>query len=194
MSPQIAEFARQLRDGTREGHRALDRHPLLVPLTRTPLSQADYGRALAALHGPHRAIEAALGAFAPAALFPPRLPDLDADLARLGRPPCPLRETLPATPSDAARLGMLYVIEGSNMGSATIARLLAVSLPAALPRRFFCNAGGAARWHHFWEFAGPACSTAVLPDMLAGAQATFAFYRRHLDACLAAAAGAAPAA
>ncbi|MCX8016629.1 MAG: biliverdin-producing heme oxygenase [Rhodocyclaceae bacterium] len=174
------DFAALLRAATREAHHALDHHPLLAPLVRPGLNLADYGRALASLHAPQAALERLLAGFAPAADFPPRLAALEADLAALGLAPQPLRATPPEAADEAARIGLLYVLEGSNLGAAVIARQLARHLPDA-PRAFFGGGSGAARWERFWRFVA-----AIRPDAAAAAQAARAacdFYRRHLDGC-----------
>jgi len=183
--PAFAALAGHLRETTRAAHRALDHHPLLAPLVRPGLGTEDYARALAALHGPHAALEALLAGFAPAEDFPPRLPDLDADLAALGVAPGYLRIETPAPADNAARIGLMYVIEGSNLGAAVIARQLATSLPPAAPRAFFAGFGGTARWQRFWRFTAPHCPPGTHDSVAASACAAFAFYRRHLDDCLA---------
>jgi len=151
---------------------------------RPRLAPADYARALAALRGPHAALETLLAGFAPAGDFPPRLPDLDADLAAIGMTPFPLSAALPAADSDAARVGCLYVVEGSNLGGTVIARQLATSLAAGIPRAFFAGSSGPPRWEGFWRFAAARCAPEGHATACAAARAAFAFYRRHLDACL----------
>ncbi len=178
-------LAAALRAATRAAHRALDHHPLLAPLVRAPLLADDYARALAALHGPHAVLETRLSSFAPQEDFPPRLPDLEADLAALEVAPFSLRAASPPADSVAARIGLLYVIEGSNLGAAVIARQLATSLPPEAPRAFFANAGGTPRWERFWRFAAARCAPEDYDAACATACAAFAFYRRHLDDCLA---------
>ncbi|MFN3884508.1 MAG: biliverdin-producing heme oxygenase [Rhodocyclaceae bacterium] len=175
-----AGLAAALRAATKADHHALDHHPLLAPLVRPGLTLADYGRALAALHGPQAALEALLAGFAPAKDFPPRLPVLEADLAALGLPPQPLRAAPPAADDDSSRIGLMYVLEGSNLGGAVIARQLARYLPRT-PCAFFSGGGGEERWRRFWEFAFN-CEIG-LAAACAAARAAFAFYRAHLDAC-----------
>lgn len=181
MPAQDALRAR-LREATKCAHRALDHHPLLASLARDGLTPAAYARALAALHAPHAALETLLAAALAAAQLPPRRHDLAADLAELGVAPYPLSAALPAAPDAARRIGLLYVIEGSNLGGAVIARRLAETLPQA-PCRFFAGSGGLPRWERFWQFA----ATTLPPDgadaACEAACATFDFYRRHLNAC-----------
>ncbi len=181
---QLNAFAEQLRAATRSAHRALDHHPLLAPLTRSPLTAGDYINALAALHGTQQAIECWLDDFAPQADFPPRLADLQSDLAALGASPFPLMAELPKFDSDAQRIGAMYVIEGSNLGGIVIARLLDESLPADVPRRFFANSGGKRRWEKFWQFAAAHCRDENLTIVADAACETFNLYKDHLDRCM----------
>ena len=181
---QLNDFAEQLRAATRAAHRALDHHPLLAPLTRSPLKAGDYINALAALHGPQQAVECLLHGFAPQADFPPRLADLHSDLAALGAGSFQLMAELPKFDSDAQRIGAMYVIEGSNLGGIVIARLLDESLPAEIPRSFFANSGGKRRWEKFWQFAGAHCSDANFTVVADAACETFNLYKVHLDRCL----------
>ncbi|MBQ1784269.1 MAG: biliverdin-producing heme oxygenase [Gammaproteobacteria bacterium] len=174
-------LAALLREATKSAHRALDHHPLLAPLVRRTLTMADYADALAGLHAPQAALEQLLAGFAPVEDFKPRLPDLRADLASLSVLPPPLGATPPCASGVAARIGIMYVIEGSNLGGAAIARVLETSLPVA-PRAFFGGAGGAERWRRFWRFAD-----AWHPDpdiAVAAARETFGFFHHHLDSCL----------
>lgn len=176
-------LASRLRLATREAHRGLDHHPLLQPLVDKCLRREDYACALAALHGPQAAIESRLADFAPPAVFPTRLADLDADLAALRMPPQALHAELPDTPTAAAHIGLMYVIEGSRLGGAAIARCLASSQPHA-PRRFFSNAAETGRWERFWALAEHHCTrTAQVEEAIATAVATFDCYHRHLNAC-----------
>ena len=173
----------RLRALTWPAHKDLDRHPVLAPLVRRELAEQDYGRALAALHGPQQALETLLRGYVPEALLPARLGDLERDLAVLGLSPIPLGFRWPDMPDDEARLGALYVIEGSNMGGTFIARTLAQSGAAHCPRSFFANAGGPGRWQRFWSFAGPRLTPESLPRVAAAAVEVFRHYARHLDAC-----------
>lgn len=174
----------RLSQATRAAHRLLDHHPVLMPLTKTPLSQAEYVRALAALHGPQALLESLVVVFASPQDFPPRLADLAADLEDLGARPLPLRHSLPAPSSQAGQVGCMYVIEGSNLGGRIIARCLANSLPQA-PRRFFAVAPATDRWQRFWAWAEQRCPIGEAEVAVASALATFSWYRQHLDDCLA---------
>jgi len=177
-------FRQALRELTAASHRSLDHHPILMPLVRSPLSVTDYARALQALHGPQAALESELDGFATAACLTPRLTDLEDDLAGMHCAPFPLAAAMPALNDDVARLGALYVIEGSNLGGLVIARQLITALPPDLPRAFFARAEGRPRWERFWQFAGARLSDEALQPMADAANQIFAFYRVHLDGVL----------
>lgn len=184
MNTPLPPLAAHLREATKAAHRQLDHHPLLAALLSPSLALAAYGQALAALHGAQGAIEAALADFAPPTLLPPRLPDLAADLASLGVSPWPVTVAAPAPVSVAEKIGMLYVIEGSNLGGVVIARQLAASLPEAAPRAFFGGSEGPRRWQRFWAWLPPSIPQEDFDPAARAARATFAFYRLHLDRCL----------
>lgn len=70
----------------------------------------------------------------------PRAPLLAADLADLGAPqPAPLPFTVT---DDAARWGVLYVVEGSRLGGAMLAR----TVPDGLPSRYLAAAHPPGQW------------------------------------------------
>ncbi|MCW8087771.1 biliverdin-producing heme oxygenase [Sabulicella glaciei] len=111
----------------------------------------------------------------PSALLPPwrgRGPLLEADLAALGEampPPAPL--ALP--PGEAARLGAIYVLEGSRLGGAMLAR----QVPAEWPGAFLRTPAPPGLWRAVIalleaEDAGPAWREAAA----AGALAAFAAF------------------
>lgn len=183
MTGPDSAFRDRLRELTSAAHRSLDHHPVLAPLLRVPLALDDYARALQALHAPQAALEAALRGFAPeSALLRPRLPDLEDDLATLARQPFQLAAALPALDADLARLGALYVLEGSNLGGCVIARQLAGSLPEHVPRAFFGRSEGRPRWERFWQFAEARLHEDALEPLAETANRVFAFYRAHFDA------------
>lgn len=158
---------------------------MLAPLIRTPLTKHDYTQALAALHGPQKAIENMLKEFVPAADFPARLADLESDLEILGAIPFPLVTALPRLDTADQLIGAMYVIEGSNLGATAIARVLDQSLPQGLPKSFFANSGGKARWEKFWSFAAVHCRHEDNFSVMASvACATFELYKTHLDTSL----------
>jgi len=187
-----SELHQQLRQATRLAHHALDHHPLLAPLIRPGLTAAQYGLALAALHGVHRQAEPAILAFLAArpGLFDyqarRKLAALESDLAALGR--APLRLDCVVTPphSVAALIGMLYTLEGATQGGQYIARHLRQLPGPALPSTFFDAYGPLTqqRWAEFLQFAASHCPPAGHHDAVAAAVAMFEAVRQHLDAGL----------
>jgi heme oxygenase (biliverdin-IX-beta and delta-forming) len=177
-TPRLAKW---LRDMTRSDHHALDHHPLLAVLVRPAITLDDYSVALAALYGAYDAVETALSGFAPDEEFPRRTPDIASDLDELGYPPFPLtvQSTYPDSP--AARIGMMYVIEGSNLGGRVIANHLSRHLPSGTPMRFFGKADGEERWERFWRFAHQKCPDQYHSIAVAAARDTFGLFRKHLD-------------
>lgn len=182
-----ALLARRLREATRAAHHALDHHPLLAALLTPALTRAAYGDALAALHGVFAAAESAL---APGAdvTFPhaARLPALEADLAALGRTPLPFRGAIAVPDTVAARIGLLYVQEGSALGGQVLARQIQQVLGADCPLTFFVGAGEAAakeRWASFWRYAEAHCPGEDIPQAEAAACALFHGFQTHLDDC-----------
>jgi heme oxygenase (biliverdin-IX-beta and delta-forming) len=173
-----------LREATANAHRALDHHPILSPLLRSPLSTEAYILALRALHGPQSALETMLYGFAPREAFPGRAADLERDLARLDVKPYPVLVTVPRATDYATKMGAMYVIEGSNLGGQVIARQLAQTLSPELPRDFFGRAEGYARWERFWEFAMQYLAEDNIAKASEMAVDVFDFYRAHLNSVL----------
>jgi heme oxygenase (biliverdin-IX-beta and delta-forming) len=175
------DLAILLRENTRADHHALDHHPVLAALVRRSVTIDEYTTALAALHGAQHAIEHVLERFVPRDWFPQRTPDIEADLHDLGCSPYPLKVPIPHPETQAARVGMMYVIEGSNLGGRVIANHLAQHLPKAVPLRFFGKVDATTRWHHFWQFALQQCPAGEYSLAVEAARNTFGFFRTHLD-------------
>lgn len=143
----------KLRDATSTVHARLHRHPGLSAAAAGVIDVGGYRALLARLYGFHRPFEAATDAFAVMTQADaPRSRLLADDLEALGVP-CerverlPLCCALPSLTQDAQALGAHYVIEGSALGGARIARALA---PLLAPFdgsgcRFFSNDGGQRR-------------------------------------------------
>jgi heme oxygenase len=183
MENHTIDLATMLREHTWADHHALDRHPILAVLVRKSVTISEYASALAALHGAHRAIENLLEGFAPGNLFPGRTPDIEADLHDLGCRPHPLGIPVPPSSSPADKLGMMYVIEGSNRGGSMIAKHLSQVFPQSVPRRFFGKADEMVRWQHFWQFVRQRSSAHDYPMVVKAAHETFGFYWKHIDSC-----------
>ncbi len=177
MTTALLPLAEYLRAATRTAHRQLDHHPLLNALVRKDLDLTRYGQVLASLHGPQAALEAVvrprLVQLGVAQVFAPRQADLAADLSVLGLTPLPLYGEPPTADDDSALVGLLYVLEGSRLGGAVIARCLADSLPEP------------PRWARYWAFAADRIADVGQYERVGeAALAGFALFRRQLDACL----------
>jgi heme oxygenase len=184
---EVPFIAIRLRRATKTAHHALDHHPLLAALLSPSLTRTAYGDALAALHGIFAATEYALAPGADVD-FPhaPRLPALDADLAALGRAPSPCLSLIAVPDSGAARIGLLYVLEGSALGGQVLTRQIQATLGTDCPLRFFAGAGESAakkRWTHFWRYAEVHCRVEDIPQAEAAACALFKAFQTHLDDC-----------
>ncbi len=193
-SGQGVALAQHLKAATRADHQRLDHQFLLARLLAKSLAVADYAATLAALHGPQSALEALcrshLECLEGAPALSGRSQALVADLDDLGVDPLPLSLALPDATSPARLVGIMYVLEGSRLGSMVISRQLHANLPAATPRRFFAGSGDPLRWPAFWQFANrQAGHTAQLADVVEAAHATYALFFNHLEACVPGAAG-----
>ena len=105
------------------------------------------------------------------------------DLQWLGRPSLPLGATPPPLVSPAEKLGALYVLEGSRLGAAAIARVIASNLPDKVPTHFFSPASADDQWALFWEFAAKRLDFHQVQGMVDGAVDTFGFFLAHLNTC-----------
>lgn len=110
---------------------------------------ADYRRFLTAQAAAFLPVEEALDASGAAALFPDwpsrrRADHLRADLEALALPlPAPIAAPIFATPAEVA--GAVYVLEGSRLGGA----MLAKSVPAGLAHAFLAERHGGSHWREF---------------------------------------------
>jgi heme oxygenase (biliverdin-IX-beta and delta-forming) len=185
MPPLALELASHLRASSKAAHHNLDHHRVLAPLVAKTISVAQYGSALQALYGPQQALEKliqpTLEALGQIQHFPPRAPDLLTDLIALGREPWPLQAAAPASLDRASVLGYWYVLEGSNLGGAVIAKQMAKSLPQA-PMLFFTSAEGSPRWERFWGGVAAHYQAAELEKTVDAALCAFNLYQTHLDA------------
>jgi heme oxygenase len=164
-----------------------------MPLVRADLTEAQYGNALAALHGVHASTEPGiLGLLATMPgvfdyLARRKLAAISADLQALHRLPLAPATAMPALRSVAELVGVLYTIEGATQGGQFIARNLHGLPPPRLPSAFFDGYGEqtAALWQTFWEFAESRCPAQDHSQAISTAVATFEAIRQHLDSCLA---------
>lgn len=115
-----------LRVATRDLHDLVDAAYARFDLT----DRDDYGAFLSAHARVLPGVEAAMDGAAAYPAFKPRSALLAFDLAALNisMPPLP---ALTKVQDDAARWGMLYVLEGSRLGGAMLARRIPDGLPAA---------------------------------------------------------------
>lgn len=136
--------------------------------------RAAYGRFLRA-HA--RILPMAERLIDPAALLPGwqgRTAALEADLAALevALPP-PVDWVVPV--GDAARWGALYVVEGSRLGGAVLARMIATGQPSA----YLSARHGAGGWRELLDrLDGAERGVGWRPHAVAGAKAMFSAYRR----------------
>lgn len=180
-------LSERLRAATQPFHARLDSHPILRALLHTDLTLDRYALALAALHGPQAALEQEISRYLPstwAALFTPRLPALERDLAALQIAALPLASPPPRAKHDASMLGLLYVVEGARLGSAVIIKKLQQTLPATASREYFGGDFNPRRWRAFGDYANLFGKTQDAKAAILAAQAAFECYRLHLDACL----------
>lgn len=162
-----------LRQATGAAHDAVD-----AAFGAHDLSDAAAYRAFLIAHA--RALPAAEAAMAPlpfARTLPLRAPLLATDLAALGEampPPFPFD-----VGDDAARWGVLYVVEGSRLGGAMLAR----QVPASLPSAYLGAVHGPGQWRAIRSALDDAAAgenDAWRDRLLAGAVATFDLYRAAL--------------
>ena len=183
----LTSFADTIRAELRSVHRDIDHHPLLAPLVRDGLTLQTYGDAIAALHAPLMELETRVGLLAAEgqkSLYQSRHPLLEHDLARLGRFPIPLQSPPLPVLTRQELLGVLYVLAGSCLGGAVIARQLKKSLPPGAPIRFFGAGDGEAQWRGYWQYLqSQDFDEDVLALIISGAKAGFSLYLGHLNHC-----------
>ncbi len=184
MPPPALALANRLRTSSKAAHHALDHHRVLAPLVAKTTSADQYGLALQALYGPQHALETliqpTLEALGQIQHFPPRAPNLQTDLIALGREPWPLQAAIPPFLDLASVLGYWYVLEGSNLGGAVIAKQISNTLPQA-PMLFFSSAEGSPRWERFWGVVAAHYQVAELEKTVDAALLAFNLYKTHLD-------------
>ncbi|MBY8822390.1 biliverdin-producing heme oxygenase [Sphingomonas colocasiae] len=164
-------FHRRLREATRDEHDAVDRAFGSLGLE----SRTHYARFLRA-HA--RILPAVERAADPATLLPGwrgRTADLAADLAALD---IATPESLPFSglPGAAARWGAIYVIEGSRLGGAMLAR----GVPVDLPKAYLSAVHGPGGWRRIQAMIDAAADGAGAlwhADAIDAARATFSAYR-----------------
>ncbi|KGK56935.1 heme oxygenase [Xanthomonas cannabis pv. phaseoli] len=181
--------ARVLRHATQDTHRRVEAVPLMQALGQGQVDRAAYVQILrrhhALLAGFEEQLSGWLGTLVGSGWhYRRRVPALRADLRTLNQPPDPPL-ALPDVRTDAARWGMLYVIEGAQLGGRVIARSLRRHQPAlASALQYFELADeDPAAWRRFQavldqRLDSPQTHAAAID----GAHAMFA----HFHTCLAA--------
>jgi len=130
-----------LRRATAAAHHALDHHPLMQRLTGSDLTRELYAESLAAMYRPHTRLERRVHQsshhFESGLKLSARVDLLEEDLVELGWPVLPdshIQTDL--LEGHASWCGWVYVLEGSRLGSAVIARRIHASLGDTVPCRF----------------------------------------------------------
>lgn len=170
-----------VRDATATRHRRVERR---LDVGASFRSVDAYGRMLGRLLGFHAPLEAELREAADAVEGVPPLPRrerLEADLTTVHRDPAavPMHPRPLGLPQDdAGRVGSLYVIEGSALGGAVLARLAErrLGFTALHGAAFFSGDAGPAtdaRWELVLAAVDAHADAGRLPAVVSGAQQTF---------------------
>ena len=174
-----------LREATHATHIRLHGLRQFEAIADARLDRASYAELLRSLHAYHAIIAnaAEAGGLLHLSTSPLRQSLLEADLASLGS--APSHEELSwTTPSREALYGALYVAEGSALGGKVIARQLDYLFgDAAEGRTFFRGAGDTGpRWRAFLAALAQAGDEGAMPQLVAGAEASFALFERCVAA------------
>ncbi|PKV10584.1 biliverdin-producing heme oxygenase [Xanthomonas prunicola] len=178
-----------LRQATQDAHRLVEAVPLMQALGHGRIDSAAYAQILRRHHALLSGFEAQLSDWLTTLVgngwhYRRRVPALREDLRALGQQP-DLPVALPSVADDAARWGMLYVIEGSQLGGRMIARSVRKQQPelAGALRYFELADDDPAGWRRFQAALDRRLTTPSARDAaIDGAQAMFA----HFHTCLAA--------
>jgi heme oxygenase len=172
-----------LRSATHATHIRLHGLPQFQAIADGGLARVDYADLLRSLHAYHTVIAgaAAEGGLLHLSTSPRRRELLAADLASLGAHVSDRWPTWTAS-SREALYGALYVAEGSALGGRVIARQLDYLFgDVAAGRTFFRGAGDTGpRWRAFVAALDEAGEEAAMPQLVAGAEASFALFERCL--------------
>lgn len=172
-----------LRNATHATHIRLHGLAQFQAIADGRLDRAAYADLLRSLHAYHTAIAdaAVAGGLPHLSMSPHRRRLLEADLASLNASPSRKQLTWTA-PSRDALYGALYVAEGSALGGRVIARQLDTLFgDAAEGRTFFRGVSDAGpRWRAFLGALAQACDEAAMPQLIGGAEASFALFERCL--------------
>jgi len=176
-----------LRHATQHAHRLVEAVPLMRALGQGQVDSATYAQILRCHLALLSGFEAALGDWLTLLVgngwhYRPRVPALREDLRALGQQPG-LPTAPPRVDDDAARWGMLYVIEGAQLGGRMIARSLRQQQPAlsGALRYFELANDDPVGWRRFQATLDRCLDTpSARAAAIDGAQAMFA----HFHTCL----------
>jgi heme oxygenase len=162
MHPSAISLSRLLRDGTRAHHERMETLPCVARLSAPDLRLAEYRELLARMYGYYRPLEARLYAAPVPGIarelgLEPKSTALATDLAALGVAaaalPTAMPGDLPEAESEAARTGVLYVLEGATLGGTVLARRLRKTLgPRVSPALRFHGFYGEHTGDHWRRF------------------------------------------
>jgi heme oxygenase len=174
-----------LREATHATHMRLHGLPQFTAIAEGRLDRADYVELLKSLHAYHRTIAGAAsrGRLTHLSSSPRRMEMLGGDLASLGASPARRERIWPPSSSEAL-LGAIYVAEGSALGGRVIARQLDYLFGEETEGRTFFHGDGETgpHWRAFLAAVKDDCAESGMPEMVAGAEASFALF----EACVAA--------
>ncbi|HDZ45383.1 hypothetical protein LCGC14_0379760 [marine sediment metagenome] len=175
-----------LKRETRADHHRVDQHPLLKPLLKRDVSLEEYATALSALYAPIASLEMALNSSLPANnvdyVLVERAALLKADIEQLGGQAEPAYR-IPPSANVAEVVGKLYVLEGSRLGGAMIARHIHSVLGSQAPLRFFtAQPLQAEQWAAFWRCAEHYCPPPSWPALRVSAQQAFEYFIQGVEA------------
>ncbi len=174
-----------LREATHATHIRLHGLNQFQAIAEGLLDRTSYAALLRSLHAYHAVIASAAeaGGLLHLSTSPLRQSLLEADLAALGSAPSHDALTWTA-PSREALYGAIYVAEGSALGGRVIARQLDYLFgDAAAGRTFFRGAGDTGpRWRAFLAALDQASDEHAMPQLVAGAEASFALFERCVAA------------
>lgn len=186
LGTELLALPDRIRAGCAREHAALE-----TALGADSLTQDRLARLLARFHGFHSVWEPALAHALAPDVEPSkrrRLALLEADLSRLGvappYPPCEPAQTLTRTAAHA--LGSFYVLEGSTLGGAHIARSLSnAAWPFASAPAYFTPYGRetAEHWRAFKSYLMARAACGDPGEIVDGARAAFKLLYEWLSPC-----------
>lgn len=189
MSTSSDNALEQLKQRTAEIHESLEDHRLLRKMMRKELNREEYAEFLKQNYIAYRQIEAAFTESEIHQLYPDHMISgwVEADLSALGNS-IPSNQNVIALSSLEEQLGALYVILGSMMGGAMIAKVLLDNDQLELDQQQFYSPDAHRRMHYWRDFKDyinkQDFNQDQIDQMVSGAHKAFgAFenqYRNHL--------------